>query len=232
MKKKIISLLLVLSAFLFSLYFTTRPPKGKSSFEGVITYKIAIVSNAKNPEFDEYLNQKYGQKLIFTIDQDGDFRRDYISSGKKGYEFFIYNVRSNIYYSKWRNSKTIYDNSCSKNTLKFVEEKSVSDEKIFGHMCKGYYISGKLPESNRTASLSYYFRKHHREYIDPQLYIKFKDFFFDKVIRKMRSPFYKLIMDLEVYKVIFEIEKIERKSVNKSVFLIPVLKHKRQSFRK
>lgn len=225
MKNKFILLALVLSAFLISVYITTRPTKRKLSFEGIITYKISIISKAKNPEFDEYLNQKYGQKLIFSIDQDGSFRRDYISSGKKGYEFFIFDAGSNIYYSKWRNSKTIHKNSCFKNSLKFVEEKSLDKEIIFSHTCEGYYISGKLPESTRIASLSYYFRKHHREYINPKLYVNFNDFFFNKVIAKMRSPFYKLIMDLEVYKVIFEIEKIERKPVDKAIFIIPVHKH-------
>lgn len=212
MKTKFLSVLIVLVAFLFSVYYVTLKPKKKHSFEGVITYSITIISNAKNSEFDEYLHQKYGKEMIFTIDSEGNFRRDYSSSGKNGYEFFMYDAKSNIYHSKWRNSKTIHQNSCTKNSLTFVEEKRLPKEKILNDSCSGYFISGKLPESNRIASLSYYYKKG-KHYIDPKLYKNFNDFFFNKVIQKMRSPFYKLIMDLEVYQVIFEVTKIEKKRV-------------------
>ena len=219
MKNKLPVLVIVLTAFAFSVYYVTRKPEKRQSFEGIITYNITIISNAKNPEFDEYLKQKYGQKMIFTIDSDGNFRRDYISSGKKGYEFFMYDVASNTYHSKWRDSKMVHANSCDKNSLTFVEEKSLPREKIYGDSCQGYFISGNLPESNRIASLSYYYKKQ-KHHINPKIYKNFNDFFFNKVIQKMQSPYYKLIMDLEVYKVIFEVEKIEKKKVNLSIFML------------
>lgn len=212
MKNKVLPVVIVLAAFLFSLYFVTLKPGKKRSFEGEITYSITIISRAKNPEFDAYLHNKYGREMIFTIDSDGNFRRDYTTSGKNGYEFFMYDAKTNTYHSKWRNSKTIHQNSCAKNSLTFVEEKRLAKEKIFNDSCQGYFISGKLPESNRIASLSYYYKRG-KNYIDPKLYKDFNDFFFNKVIQKMRSPFYKLIMDLEVYQVIFEVTKIEKKRV-------------------
>ena len=107
----------------------------------------------------------------------------------------------------------IFVSNCIKNSLKLNEEKDLPSEEIYGQTCKSYFISGIEPISGQTVSLTYFYPTD-KEYINPALYKNYKDFFYNKVIDKLKSPFYKLIIDMGNYKVTFEVEKIEQINVN------------------
>ncbi len=102
----------------------------------------------------------------------------------------------------------------------FYEISHISNETIMGIECNGYYISGLEPKSGQIATLTYFYPKD-KEYINPSFYKNYNDFFYNKVIEKMKSPFYKLIMDMGKYTVTFTIENIGNKIIQEDKFNLP-----------
>jgi len=202
---KTTSLLLLVTAF----FLRCSQTKQQETFEGTITYKISVTANSENVNYNEYQIQKYGDKVILSIAKNGSFKRAFISSGQKGFDFFIYNSVTNKCYTKWRNIDTIYSSSCSENSLTLTSEKDLPSENINGQSCEGFFISGIDPRGGQPVSMTYFYSKD-KEYINPTLYKDYKDGFYDKAIGKMKAPFYKLIMDMEKYTVTYDIEKIEK----------------------
>lgn len=192
----------------------------RKTFEGEITYKISIASKTTNNQYYEYQKQKYGDSVLVSYCANGSFRRDYFASGISGFDFFLYDSKSNLNYTKWRNIDTIYAFDSKVNSIEYVSDKELPGLTILNEKCSGYFISGKDPKGGQVVSLSYYYPEQ-KEYIDSNLYVNFKDFFFDKVMAKMQAPFYKLIMDMTYYEVTFEAVKIESKIVSKSVIELP-----------
>jgi hypothetical protein len=214
---KNILLILVLNTILLS---SCAQTKNQETFEGIITYKISVTTKTDNINYNEYQIQKYGDKLKVYITKDGSFKREFLTSGQKGFVFFTYNALTNTCYTKWRNIDTIYSSICSINSLSFKEEKDLTNETILGQSCKGYYISGIEPKSNQIVSLSYFYPTEN-QYINPTLYKNYNDFFYNKVMEKIQAPFYKLKMDMGKYIVNFEIEKIENEVINSDIIELP-----------
>ena len=214
--KKIITVTFTIFLFLNS----CAQSKSKETFEGIITYNISVEVNTDNENYNEYQNQKYGNKLKLYISKDGSFKREFLNSGKKGFSFFTYNSLTNKSFIKWKNIDTIYSSNCAENVLQLIEEKDISNETIMGIECNGYYISGLEPKSGQIATLTYFYPKD-KEYINPSFYKNYNDFFYNKVIEKMKSPFYKLIMEMGKYTVTFTIENIENKIIQEDKFNLP-----------
>ena len=89
--KKIITVTFTIFLFLNS----CAQSKSKETFEGIITYNISVEVNTDNENYNEYQNQKYGNKLKLYISKDGSFKREFLNSGKKGFSFFTYNSLTN-----------------------------------------------------------------------------------------------------------------------------------------
>jgi len=194
--------------------------KKQDTFEGILIYKITVATKTDNANYNDYQKQKYGDKLKLSMVKDGSFKRGFLSSGQKGFVFFTYNSLTNKCFTKWRNIDTTYSSSCSENSLTFISEKDLPSENIYGQLCEGYFISGVDPIGGQPVSLTYFYPKD-KEYINPALYKDYKDGFYNKVIEKMKAPFYKLIMDMGKYSVTFEIEKIESGTVSSDIINLP-----------
>ncbi len=195
------------------------PPK--ESFEGIITYKIVFTSKPGNEEYTKHQSQKYGTSLKLTQYKNGNFKREYPSSGLIfGIDFNIYMQSVNRLYTKIRNSDTIKASDCSKNTLIQKEETDKPDETIKGVVCRSYYISGGDARSKQPTSLQYFYPTD-KEFVDWKLYANFNDLFYNKVVFKMQAPFYKLIMELSKYTITFELEKIEAKKLTEDPLKFP-----------
>lgn len=192
----------------------------RDTFEGTITYKITITTKTDNENYNDYQKQKYGNKVKLTIAKNGSLKRDFLTSGEKGFVFFTYNASTNKCFTKWRNIDTIYSSSCAENSLTLISEKDLPSETIYGQSCKGYFISGIDPRVGQPVSLTYFYPKD-KEYVNPALYKNYKDFFYNKAIDKMKAPFYKLVMDMGKYTVTFVIEKIENNKVNSDIINFP-----------
>ncbi|OYU82678.1 MAG: hypothetical protein CFE24_14565 [Flavobacterium sp. BFFFF2] len=215
MKTKLIAFILI-----STLISSCADNKNKESFEGIITYKISFFPKTNNAEYNDYQKQKNGSKLKTYISKDGSFKKEYLSSGEKGFDFVIYNSIKNKIFAKWRNIDTTYASSCSVNNLSLEEEKDLPIEKIYGQECEGYFISGTDPKTGQKIILKYFYPEN-KEYLNPIFYKNFKDGFYDKVTEKMKSPFYKMSVEMENYTVIFEVEKIEKTTVNPKLFEVP-----------
>lgn len=195
-------------------------PKIQSSFEGIITYKVLVTTKAGMSDYGEYQRQKYGDMLKVSIAKDGSFKREYITSGQKGFSFFSYDASTNKLFTKWRNIDTVYSSSSYSNSMTLLNEKTLETEFINGQPCAGYFISAVEPRGGQTVSLTYYYPKH-KEYINPELYKRYEDFFYNKVVERIKAPFYKLIMDMGNYVVVFEVEMIETKTIDPTIIKIP-----------
>ncbi len=214
--KKLFLLLQAIGLFLSSCAQT----KNQETFEGTITYKITVATNTDNVTYNDYQKQKYGDKVKVFISKDGSFKREFLTSGQKGFVFFSYNALTNKCFTKWKNIDTTYSSNCSENSLNLVEEKDLPSETISGQLCKGYFISGVDPRGGQLVSLTYYYPLD-KEYINPTLYKNYKDFFYNKVIEKTKAPFYKLVMDMGKFIVTFEIEKIESGTISPDLISLP-----------
>ncbi|MEO8149638.1 MAG: hypothetical protein ABI723_18510 [Bacteroidia bacterium] len=212
-------LLLILPTIILFLNSCAQSKK-QETFEGTITYKIAVMTKTDNANYNDYQAQKYGDKAKVYISKDGSFKREYLTSGQKGFVFFTYNALTNKCFTKWRNIDTIYSSNCSENSLTLVEEKDLPGETILGQACNGYFISGVDPRGGQPVSLTYFYPKN-KEYINPTLYKNYKDFFYNKVIEKAKAPFYKLVMDMGKYIVTFEIVNIETGLITQEFIKIP-----------
>lgn len=221
--------LLLLIGIIFTLGSCAQSNKQKS-FEGTITYKITVTTKSDNANYNEYQKQEYGDKVKITIAKNGSFKRDFLTSGTKGYALYDYNATTNTSFIKLRNIDTIYSENCTENSLEFVSEKDLPNETINGQLCEGYFISGIEPRGGQHISMSHFYPKD-KEYIDPLLYKDYKEFFFNKIIEKMKAPFYKLIMDMGRYTVTYDIESIQNHKVNSYFINLPVNVPRKESKR-
>ena len=80
----------------------------KKSFEGVITYKTDIRFKKENVQYQDYLQQKFGDTLKVFYNEKGDIYKKYYNTGERGYDFNLYLTSNNHYYAKWKNLDTIY----------------------------------------------------------------------------------------------------------------------------
>ena len=216
MEKKI----LVLFTILVFIASCAQKKKELESFEGIIVYKTIVTTKSDNANYNEYQKQKYGSQMKLHVSKNGNFKRDFVNSGSKGYDFFMFDVSTNKSYVKFRNIDTIYASKCSTNSLKFAEEKDLDNEEILGQKCKSYFIAGIEPQSSQSISLTYFYPIA-AEYINSSFYKNYEDGFYNKVTAKMESPFYKLIMELGKSSVTFDIEKIEKTTVNVTLSDLP-----------
>lgn len=208
--------LLVLTFFLFTSFMLP-----KESFEGIISYKIAFTSKPGNEEYTKHQSQKFGNSLKLTLYKNGNFKREYPSSGIIfGVDFNIFMQSLNRLYTKNRNNDTIKASDCSKNTLIQKEETEKPGETINGVSCKSYYISGGDAKSRQPTNLQYFYPVD-KEFIDWKLYANFNDLFYNKVVFKMQAPFYKLIVEHTKYTITFDLEKIETKKLSEDLLKFP-----------
>ena len=215
MKTKLIAIFLITT-----LLSSCAQNKNNKSFEGIITYKVTFIPKTDNTEYNDYQKQKNGEKIKTYILKNGSFKKEYLSSGEKGFDFVIYNSISNRSFAKWLNIDTTFTANCSENSLVLENEEDLSTENIYGQKCKGFLISGIDPNIGQKIKLKYFYPLN-KEYLDPTLYENFKDGFYDKITEKMKAPFYKMEMEMEKYIVIFEVEKIEKVNVSQNLIDIP-----------
>ncbi|MBL7909597.1 MAG: hypothetical protein JNJ41_00915 [Bacteroidia bacterium] len=210
---------LITVVLVFLLFTSFNLPK--ENFEGIITYKITFTPKPGNEEYTKHQSQKYGTTLKLTNFKNGNFKREYPSSGLIfGIDFNIYMQTLNRMYTKMRNNDTIKASDCSKNTLIQKEESEKPGETVHGVACKSYYISGGDAKSRQPTGLHYFYPTD-KEFIDWKLYSNFNDLFYNKVVFKMQAPFYKLVMELTKYTITFEVEKIEAKKLTEDLIQFP-----------
>ncbi|MDZ4757029.1 MAG: hypothetical protein SGJ10_02670 [Bacteroidota bacterium] len=213
------NLLIIAGIFLFTCSMRTN---NKESFEGIITYKITYTPKNPDKRYNDYQQKKFGDTLVLYISKNGDFKKEYPTSGEMGYDYYTYLTRTNKAYLKWRNQDTLATYDCSLNSLKIKSEIEKPSETIHNIVCKGYCITLVDSSNSRRpmlAILTYYYPSN-KEYIDPKLYTQHHDFFYNKTMNKIQAPYYKHTLDMGSYEVTFELVKIQAKELSPVVFKI------------
>lgn len=212
-------ILIFILAFLSS--HACSQTKPKESFEGIITYKVSFITKSKEGKYFSYQKQKYGNEAKMYVSEKGDFKREYKNSGGMGFDFNIYNHSLNKVFAKWRNIDTIFSLDANNNGLEFLKEERVKGESINGIKCEGYLISARDLIGGQIITQTFFYPTN-KEYIDPNLYRNFKDSFYNKVMNKIQSPYYKLKMDMGDYIVVFSLTEIKQQTLNKKTFELPI----------
>ncbi|MBC7425969.1 MAG: hypothetical protein H7321_05490 [Bacteroidia bacterium] len=189
-------------------------------FEGTVTYKVSVVGLTEDVEYNTFNKEKYGETMKLTINAEGDIRRDYLKTGNHGYDYFIYKQKENKCYAKFHGHDTIIYADCSDNSLIFEKSDTLENEIINGKDCKGFYVTGTEVKGGGKVTLSYFYPEDN-EFIDPELYKNYHDYFNDLSAQKMKGLYYKLVMDFGDYMVAYEIKNIESKTIDKKVFELP-----------
>ncbi|REC64362.1 hypothetical protein DRF65_01965 [Chryseobacterium pennae] len=205
----------ILTIVLFTFSFLNCQEKQMKSFEGVIKYNITFVSKTDDKEYIKYQKQKFGDKIDLYVYENGSFVKEYSNTGNKGYQFVLYNPKNQEVCAKWKNLDEVYCTSSLISSTSLLNEKELPSEQILNESCKGYSISMVEPKSGQQISLSYFYPENDL-YINPELYSNFKDGFYNIAMQKMKAPYYKFIMDMGKYEIIYEVEKVEKMRLDKT----------------
>jgi hypothetical protein len=198
-------------------------PVKKENFEGIIYYTIKFTPKSPiNTNYTSYLTSRYGDVMKLFISSAGDFRRQFPNSESRGLNSILYDVETNRHFMQWNNNDTLYASSAAANTLTFINGQKLPDENIKGELCKCYTVSAVVTKGKQPVSLTYFYPAD-KEYTDPELYKKYNDFLYNKVIEKMKAPYYKLIMDMGKYTITLAMVSIEAEKLDPDIFKNPAI---------
>lgn len=192
----------------------------KESFEGVLTYKVIVTPKIDDPRISEILNERNGNLVRIHLLADGSFRKEHVNSGATGFEYLYFDSKESKLYAKFRNKDTLLVSKTVENTLMFESQKDLPRQKVFGIDCPGYQINAIDPINAQKLALTYYFPEN-KEYVDPKNYAYYKDFFYDLVVAKAKAPYYKSILDSNLFTITYEIVTIEAKKLDKKSIDVP-----------
>jgi len=169
--------------------------------------------------------QRFGQVMNLYISRTGDLKREYPNSGFRGLQYTVFKADSARHYASWRsdiakNGDSEYSTDSRVNNLRFIAEKELPAQMINGLQCRCYTVSGADSRNRQVISLTYFYPEG-KEFIDPALYKNYQDFFYDKVIAKIKAPYYRLVMDMGSYSMTLTMLKIDPHALPDSVFSIP-----------
>lgn len=75
----------ILLSLIFSFFFSTIS-YAQEPFEGVITYKVETTLKRTDHAYNDYYASKYGDTIIKHIHKNGNIKREYLNSGKNGFD--------------------------------------------------------------------------------------------------------------------------------------------------
>lgn len=215
---KWLKLVLVIFSFLGCVVAQDEQNK---SFEGIITYKVEVEFKDNIPiKYKEYLRQKRGHTMLAYYDSKGNIYKDFPYSGGNGLDFHIYNSQKQEFYAKYKHLDTLYFYDTSENMLKLLDKKKgETNDEILGQKCSFIEFSGIIPKTKERVRLKFWYSG--KPYLNPNLFKGFKDFYNSEFFKISKSPFLKLILELDYHSEIYTVINIEEKKLNDSIFTIP-----------
>ena len=207
---------------LFLFLFLCYPSEGiaQEYFEGIISYTVESKLKYEDHEYNDYLCQKYGDRLEIYYFKDGSFKRDYRGIGREmGFDWFMYDKPTHNLYGKWIGIDTIFVYDARKNPLLLKSMLAVEDKVILGKARKGLVTELFDPEFKEKISFYFYFDNSLK--LAPDAYTDYNDAYMDKVYEKSQSHYIGLFIDNELLNTYMEAVKIERKELDRSVLEIP-----------
>jgi hypothetical protein len=189
-------------------------------FEGVITYTVTYQPKTTIARYNDIQANKYGNKMIVYYSKSGDFKREYLGTGPKGYSYVIYKSKTNKSYTKYRNSDTIFVHDCGKYALVFKKDSVGSEQKMLGVNCKSYSISAAELSGGQPIEMTWIYPAS-KERLNALLLLDLHEGFFDKYISKAKAPYYRYREELSKHILTYDIQKAAKKKLDKSIFAIP-----------
>ena len=207
---------------LMCLGFRCTSVKSRQSFEGIITYVTDIKhqESRADDEYFKYINQKYGDTIRIYHSKTGHRKIEYYQSGTYGLVYSTYNQKENRYYTKWKTIDTIYSSSAADNSLQLISRRKGDNMQIMGYKCKSIIIKAtdKLSANKDTVTQKLYYAGY--PYIDPKLYIDYKDFYNAENYREFRSPYLKGVFDFGPYILSYTAINIKTQVLDSTIFKI------------
>lgn len=177
----------------------------KFSFQGEINYDVSlsILDNTMSSELKKYYRGHFGDSVNIKYDSDGNIFMKYFGSVDRGYDYSVYNNLKNVIYTKFKGVDTIYSVDCSSNTMRLIEkELDTNVLNIQGENCNKLTLKSEDTISNEVVIQEFYFSRD--IYLDPNIYSKFKNFFFSDFISESESVYLKKVTDYGTFKVTYE----------------------------
>jgi len=188
-------------------------------FEGIITYKIDTELMQEDHLYNDYYSQKYGDTMVVYLHKEGYFKREYIGSGKMGYDWTIYDVTKNEYYGKWKSMDSIFFYNCNEVITELMSFNKGPDKKILGKNCKSIIVRSFEPKLKENLSQIFYYSGD--EKVSPDVFSKFKDGYLDKVYSGSKSHILEWEFEQPYVRVKFTAVSIEKKNLDQKIFELP-----------
>ncbi len=188
---------------------------GKSKVR-TLTYEmgVEIVSDTLNPRVKEYLLQKFGDSLVMSLDDLGNIRFDYYGSGGSGYDYSIYNVESNHYYTKWKSLDTAYHYNVGMNTLQLDEVKHLKKKKVNGVKCEVVEFQAHDKTFPRFYVNQVFYYNPDSLKVDIEQYEMLKEYFFYDYLKITNCMYFKKVIKMPDYNLTYTFLREGEKEVN------------------
>ena len=199
---------------LYRYHHPVSPSAGKASFKGRLTYtvKLEIPDELPNDERKKDLFNKFGHTMTITYDGKGNFRKDYIGSANGGYEYQLYNTKSNNFYSKWKSVDTLVFYNMRNNTLQLISKNPGIPQNINGIECESVHYHGldmsPVASSDYHIKLSWFFKRDSL-FINPHHYANYKEYFYHDYLSFAQAAYLKHIIETPEMILTFQLQKVE-----------------------
>lgn len=206
-----IKTVLFIIALSFSLNFHAQ-----KSFEGVITFSTSIsTSKLAPPDFNAYLNAKYGDSLVMYYSGNGDFKRVHKNSSEtEGADSQLYLAKTGMIYFTSK-SKQLDSANVAVNSVRFIKRTKVANEKIMGLDCECYKYD--VMSDIDPAIITYCFSKKTLR-VNPALFTKHADFFLNEFYKMAERPYLKFSFETDEFKLTYIAHDLKAQSINKGLF--------------
>ena len=190
-----------------------------------LTYKLdlEILTDTLDVRHSDYLRQKFGDSLKLYINKDGSLRFDFFGNGANGYEYNLYNINTNHYYSKWKHLDSVYHYNVNTNTLKLSAKKILPSERINSIDCQviKYEATDSLhPEY--YVNQTYYYQRDSLK-VESRKYKKYKEFFFYDYLSEANCWHLKKVLEMPEYRLTYSLIRINHNDkINPAKFEPPV----------
>jgi len=187
----------------------------QDSFEGVVTFKIEIITSKKASEdLLPKLNYRYGDSLQIFYNKEGNFRRKYLNSGEfGGIDTQTYNAEEGKLLIKNKDKKGAQFNDVTVNSLKLISLNKIENEYIINLDCDCYEYIGES-ENKKKVKLQFCYSNLTNK-VDVKKFGKYKDFFISDYFKLAERPYLKFEMQTEEFTLRFTAVKISNIELKK-----------------
>ena len=196
----------------------------RQSFEGKITYKISIELKDNIPtEYSTILRDKFGDTMVSYHSSIGTIKRVFLNTASDGYgyDYQIYSHKENRFYSKDRAKDTLYYFNATFNSIKLknVETQSNYSDIILDQPVKSIIYTGISLADSQLVTITYKYSG--TPYINPKLYLQWKDFFTNEFFQESKSPYLEYILDTQIFTIKVQAIDIKEQDVDNTIFHVP-----------